>query len=468
MEDDQGGVYNPTTLYFDVIDMLPLGPSWLNTKTGRVIQVADSHASAVSDSPRRFGLLSSQVGISHSDTEIHRLAFANGWLRVIRYRNGDTSFEGFFSQDAVDAIVEIAAKLGPEQHIEVEWSRVQGNNPDPYTLVLTAGEIVANSSLLESRKSSTSFSSLIEFARLPPYKRGHYWVRSDGDNEVIPVNTHYVAVYADPQEFGIVPDEAFKALYRSNNTQAINNLAIRNGWIRFVDDYDHLSFECLKTEAAKSTITELCLGAYKRLGKDLGKAGAEDRSRQATVVISWLGEGSESGTLGDYVFGVTESSEFGRLAFGEADLSSGNWNSRFLYDPKMANLLVTGNTLTAEEWFAFSGSNRGFDDLVRGWVGRGGKYRFGVIHFAPPDTRGAGYGALEEFVNQYGATAETVVRSYGGIFEQPLGNILGSLGESVRGSLLEATSQLALWKATQKESFAGLLEMAPTRGSGYW
>ncbi len=96
-------------------------------------------------------------------------------------------------------------------------------------------------------------------------------------------------------------------------------------------------------------------------------------------------------------------------------------NRRFIYDP-VARRFVVGKQLMvgkrfnmdashAEEWFDATGDNRFFDRCVRGWMGVGGSYRNGIIHFAPPVdyTTDAAFSCIKAFVG-CGATAKTKVR----------------------------------------------------------
>lgn len=79
--------------------------------------------------------------------------------------------------------------------------------------------------------------------------------------------------------------------------------------------------------------------------------------------------------------------------------------------------------------FGQAGFTKGYDEFVRGWVGTGKTYPYGVIHFAPeisaqnlPKLESA-FATLEMF-SENGAQKETVVRAFGDIWEQPLAAIL--------------------------------------------
>lgn len=116
-----------------------------------------------------------------------------------------------------------------------------------------------------------------------------------------------------------------------------------------------------------------------------------------------------------------------------------NDNRRFLFNPK-TGVLVLGrqyketsfvNASHAVE-LADAGITKGFDDFVRGWIGTGGHYPKGVIHFAPcVDSRNISlfdraFDTLKMF-RENGALAGTVVRGFGSRWEQPLSAILTDL-----------------------------------------
>lgn len=65
-------------------------------------------------------------------------------------------------------------------------------------------------------------------------------------------------------------------------------------------------------------------------------------------------------------------------------------NRRFMYNPKIGILVLgyqyaTTSTLISSHAneLADAGITKGYDDFVRGWIGTGGDYPKGVIHFAP-------------------------------------------------------------------------------------
>lgn len=84
-------------------------------------------------------------------------------------------------------------------------------------------------------------------------------------------------------------------------------------------------------------------------------------------------------------------------------------NRRFIFDHVSRRLIIGGKLPRsrslegshAEDWFNVTGSNKNFDRCVRGWIGVGGSFRNGVIHFAPQAdvlTDGA-FAVLQLFAN---------------------------------------------------------------------
>ena len=92
-------------------------------------------------------------------------------------------------------------------------------------------------------------------------------------------------------------------------------------------------------------------------------------------------------------------------------------NRRFMYNPK-TGILVLGYQY----------------DFVWGWIGTGGDYPKGVIHFAPcVDKRNImlfdqAFDTLKMF-QESGALAGTVVRGFGERWEQPLSDIFTDMRE---------------------------------------
>lgn len=142
-------------------------------------------------------------------------------------------------------------------------------------------------------------------------------------------------------------------------------------------------------------------------------------------------------------------------------------NRRFLFNPR-AGVLVLGrqyketslvNASHAVE-LAEAGITKDFDDFVRGWIGTGGDYPKGVIHFAPcvdernTDLFGRAFDTLEMF-RKNGALAQTVIRGFGKHWEQPLFSILTDWQErekpSVRKQLENHSASNHKKQAKQKQ-----------------
>lgn len=145
-------------------------------------------------------------------------------------------------------------------------------------------------------------------------------------------------------------------------------------------------------------------------------------------------------------------------------------NRRFLFNPHTA-VLVLGrqyketsivNASHAVE-LAEAGITKGFDEFERGWIGTGGAYPHGVIHFAPyidkqsPIARfNRAFDTLQMF-RANGARGQTIVRGVCDPWEQPLSAILSPTRDaeqkpSVRARLKEAPAQA---KAPQRKPAPG-------------
>jgi hypothetical protein len=127
-------------------------------------------------------------------------------------------------------------------------------------------------------------------------------------------------------------------------------------------------------------------------------------------------------------------------------------NRRFMYHARTGTLILgrqyhSGAPVSSHaEEHAASGAAEPFDEFMRGWVGAGVKYARGVIRFAPaPDkTNAALFGqacsALAMF-RENGANGFTVVRGFGGVWEQPLSHIFHPPRERQTRRMSEPTKE---------------------------
>ena len=109
-------------------------------------------------------------------------------------------------------------------------------------------------------------------------------------------------------------------------------------------------------------------------------------------------------------------------------------NRRFMVNPKTGTFVFgKDNELDGShaEEFSHTGCKENFDDFVRGWIGFGRDYPNGIIHFAPNIPSQCvwlferGYDVLELF-SSHGAPGNCIVRGFGNVWEQPLGEIIAA------------------------------------------
>jgi len=107
-------------------------------------------------------------------------------------------------------------------------------------------------------------------------------------------------------------------------------------------------------------------------------------------------------------------------------------NRRFTYNDRTGELVLGSNNINisshSQEWLD-SGAQGEINDAVRGWIGFGGNYKDGIIHFAPPEQFHSGYDTLAMFL-KHGATKETIVRGFANQGEMTIGEAI--LGEKPR------------------------------------
>ncbi len=113
-------------------------------------------------------------------------------------------------------------------------------------------------------------------------------------------------------------------------------------------------------------------------------------------------------------------------------------NRRFMYNAKTGTLILgcegtaKNNNLVSShaDEYAISKAAEPFDSFVRGWIGKGGKYPQGVIHFAPSIPKdapiedfNAAFDTLKMF-SRNKAAKRTVVRGFGKEWEQLITSVI--------------------------------------------
>lgn len=143
-------------------------------------------------------------------------------------------------------------------------------------------------------------------------------------------------------------------------------------------------------------------------------------------------------------------------------------NRRFMYNPD-TGLLVLGRQYAVTSLLdsshagelAAAGITKGYDAFVRGWVGTGGDYPVGVIHFAPSvDARNIelfdrAFDTLKMFADN-GIMYRTVIRGFGKEWEQPASAILTDMWQptvkpSVRKQLKKQPEAKAIRQKTNHQ-----------------
>ena len=143
-------------------------------------------------------------------------------------------------------------------------------------------------------------------------------------------------------------------------------------------------------------------------------------------------------------------------------------NRRFMYNPD-TGLLVLGRQYAVTSLLdsshagelAAAGITKGYDAFVRGWVGTGGDYPVGVIHFAPSvDARNIelfdrAFDTLKMFADN-GIMYGTVIRGFGKEWEQPASAILTDMWQpavkpSVRKQLKKQPEAKAIRQKTNHQ-----------------
>ena len=143
-------------------------------------------------------------------------------------------------------------------------------------------------------------------------------------------------------------------------------------------------------------------------------------------------------------------------------------NRRFMYNPD-TGLLVLGRQYAVTSLLdsshagelAAAGITKDYDAFVRGWVGTGGDYPVGVIHFAPSvDARNIelfdrAFDTLKMFADN-GIMYGTVIRGFGKEWEQPASAILTDMWQpavkpSVRKQLKKQPEAKAIRQKTNHQ-----------------
>lgn len=152
---------------------------------------------------------------------------------------------------------------------------------------------------------------------------------------------------------------------------------------------------------------------------------------------------------------ISSSLEVYDLRRTQIDLSTIE-NRRFMYHPAGWLILgaedVVNNKSSgllkshAEEHYEASlqnGNLPAFDTFIRGWIGVGGSYKAGIIHFAPhilPDNIEMFDKAFcfIETALQNGFTKKAVLRGFPGAWEQPINKILPDVKVSLDQKIADA------------------------------
>ena len=153
-------------------------------------------------------------------------------------------------------------------------------------------------------------------------------------------------------------------------------------------------------------------------------------------------------------------------------------NRRFMFNPHTETLILgypyKGRKLVSShaEEHATADTGEAFDDFIRGWIGTGGKYKNGVIHFAPgipstiPEMFDKGFDTLEMFAKN-GANKNTVVRAFGEGWEQPLSELIKEvdyMAENTKTHSLDNLIEFGKDENTKErvEKLTGILEQELT------
>lgn len=161
---------------------------WLNSKTGEAIPVNGEHINFLDSLHLRF--------IS-DETRFERMnrAFREGWMRVSDI--GQSIYiQARKTMDAVDSIIEMASRENSTREFLVDWWVANWADVKGKYIKLTAGEILADSAVLESRR---------EYLQ---ETHGQWWLSSKGKLLDTVGAEHATYVIRNPSKFGL-PDDVF-------------------------------------------------------------------------------------------------------------------------------------------------------------------------------------------------------------------------------------------------------------------
>lgn len=169
---------------------------------------------------------------------------------------------------------------------------------------------------------------------------------------------------------------------------------------------------------------------------------------------------------------ISDSLEVFDLRRTEIDLSTIG-NRRFMYHPSGWLILGAEDVVTrkgaktmkshAEEYYEATGLRDGlpgFDCFIRGWIGVGGSYKKGIIHFAPHipaeniEMFEKAFGFIEAALEN-GFTKNAVLRGFPGEWKQKIKEVIperkASLDEQIAAARWDKTSQKNIDKVPKSE-----------------
>lgn len=136
-------------------------------------------------------------------------------------------------------------------------------------------------------------------------------------------------------------------------------------------------------------------------------------------------------------------------------------NTRFMYNPKTKELILDDYNCGmigthSELYYKAKNTNKGFDDYIRGWIGFGGGYKNGIIHFAPPVDKtdyeriDAGLSFIEQMI-KCGANDKIKIRNFGIMGEIRYKDLISN--KMLSENYVDNRSKLVKFKAWQYGSY---------------